>query len=50
MTRDDYTLEKSLEWETLGMRGTCSAGFELKFKGSANRFSRKAMTRFTRRR
>jgi len=35
MTRDDYTLEKSLEWETLGMRGTCSAGFELKFKGSA---------------
>jgi len=35
MTRDDYTLERSLEWETLGMRGTCSAGFELKFKGSA---------------
>jgi acyl-CoA dehydrogenase len=35
ITRDDYTLEKSLEWETLGMRGTCSAGFELKFNGSA---------------
>ena len=35
ITRDDYTLERSLEWETLGMRGTCSAGFELKFKGSA---------------
>ena len=35
MTRDDYTLEKSLEWETLGMRGTCSAGFELKFNGSS---------------
>ena len=35
ITRDNYTLEKSLEWETLGMRGTCSAGFELKFKGSA---------------
>jgi acyl-CoA dehydrogenase len=34
-TRDDYTLEKSLEWETLGMRGTCSAGFELKATGSA---------------
>ena len=34
-TRDDYTLERSLEWETLGMRGTCSAGFELKAKGSA---------------
>ena len=35
MTKDDYTLEKSLEWETLGMRGTCSAGFELKFNGSS---------------
>src|ERR1700731_4685264 len=35
ITKDDYTLERSLEWETLGVRGTCSAGFELKFKGSA---------------
>ncbi len=35
ITRDNYTLEPSLEWETLGMRGTCSAGFELKFRGSA---------------
>jgi acyl-CoA dehydrogenase len=34
-TKDNYTLERSLEWETLGMRGTCSAGFELKAKGSA---------------
>ena len=34
-TRDDYTLERSLEWETLGMRGTCSAGFELRATGSA---------------
>jgi acyl-CoA dehydrogenase len=34
-TRDNYTLERSLEWETLGMRGTCSAGFELKAAGSA---------------
>jgi acyl-CoA dehydrogenase len=33
-TKDDYTLERSLEWETLGMRGTCSAGFELKATGS----------------
>jgi hypothetical protein len=23
-TRDDYTLERSLEWETLGMRGTAA--------------------------
>ena len=35
ITKDDYTLERSLEWETLGMRGTCSAGFELKFNGSS---------------
>ena len=35
ITKDHYTLEKTLEWETLGMRGTCSAGFELKFKGTA---------------
>jgi acyl-CoA dehydrogenase len=36
ITKDDYTLTKSVEWETLGMRGTCSAGFELKFKGSSD--------------
>lgn len=35
ITKDDYSLTRSLEWETLGMRGTCSAGFELKFKGSS---------------
>jgi len=34
LTRDNYTLERSLEWETLGMRGTCSAGFELKASAS----------------
>ncbi len=34
-TRDNYTLQQSLAWETLGMRGTCSAGFELKATGSA---------------
>lgn len=35
MTRNDYTLEPTLTWETLGMRGTCSAGFTLNFKGLA---------------
>jgi acyl-CoA dehydrogenase len=35
ITKDNYTLEPSLAWETLGMRGTCSAGFELKFNGTA---------------
>src|SRR6202171_1791289 len=34
-TKDDYTLERSLEWETLGMRGTCSAGFELNATAAA---------------
>jgi acyl-CoA dehydrogenase len=33
-TKENYTLERSLAWETLGMRGTCSAGFELKAKAS----------------
>ena len=35
ITRDDYTLEPTLAWETLGMRGTCSAGFKLNFRGAA---------------
>ncbi|MBR0953626.1 acyl-CoA dehydrogenase family protein [Bradyrhizobium canariense] len=35
ITREDYTLEPTLAWETLGMRGTCSAGFKLNFKGSS---------------
>ena len=26
----DYTLEATLSWDTLGMRGTCSAGFTLR--------------------
>jgi acyl-CoA dehydrogenase len=37
LTRDDYTLQPTQGWETLGMRGTCSAGFELKVKCHANR-------------
>ena len=35
VTPDNYTLEPTVEWETLGMRGTCSAGFQLKAKGTA---------------
>ena len=27
--KEDYTLEPSLAWDTLGMRGTCSEGFHL---------------------
>jgi acyl-CoA dehydrogenase len=35
-TKDNYTLERCQSWETLGMRGTCSAGFELKATASAD--------------
>ena len=27
--KQDYTLERQIGWEALGMRGTCSAGFRL---------------------
>ena len=33
--KDDYTLEPTLSWDTLGMRGTCSAGFTLRAAGDA---------------
>jgi acyl-CoA dehydrogenase len=35
VTKDNYTLKRIQGWETLGMRGTCSAGFELKIVGPA---------------
>jgi acyl-CoA dehydrogenase len=31
--KDDYSLERTIEWDTLGMRGTCSAGFTLRATG-----------------
>jgi acyl-CoA dehydrogenase len=31
----DYSLERTLTWDTLGMRGTCSAGFTLRAAGDA---------------
>jgi len=37
ITKDDYTLRRSQGWETLGMRGTCSAGFELKVNAPVDR-------------
>lgn len=37
LTKDDYTLTRTLGWETLGMRGTCSTGFELKVDCPADR-------------
>ncbi len=33
--KDQYTLEKTNDWDTLGMRGTCSEGFV--FKGEADK-------------
>ncbi len=32
--KDDYELERIVDWDTLGMRGTCSTGFTLRGEGS----------------
>ncbi|WGD52277.1 acyl-CoA/acyl-ACP dehydrogenase [Bradyrhizobium sp. CB1650] len=37
LAKDDYSLKRTLGWETLGMRGTCSTGFELKVDCPADR-------------
>jgi acyl-CoA dehydrogenase len=34
--KSDFTLERTMSWDTLGMRGTCSAGFTLRAEGSAD--------------
>jgi acyl-CoA dehydrogenase len=34
--KDDYSLESIVEWDALGMRGTCSAGFILRAAGGAD--------------
>jgi acyl-CoA dehydrogenase len=31
--KQDYTLERLVGWDTLGMRGTCSSGFKLRATG-----------------
>ena len=31
--KEDYTLERTQSWDTLGMRGTCSVGFVLRAQG-----------------
>jgi acyl-CoA dehydrogenase len=33
--KDDYSLERIMNWDALGMRGTCSGGFKLIANGSA---------------
>ena len=35
LLREHYELEPALPWDTLGMRGTCSAGFRLRARGAA---------------
>lgn len=37
LTRADYSLKPTLGWETLGMRGTCSTGFEIRVDCPADR-------------
>lgn len=34
--KGDYELEKIKEWDTMGMRGTCSTGFTLRGRGDAD--------------
>jgi acyl-CoA dehydrogenase len=34
--KNDYSLEPVLQWDALGMRGTCSAGFILRASGGAD--------------
>ncbi|WP_316178995.1 MULTISPECIES: acyl-CoA dehydrogenase family protein [unclassified Bradyrhizobium] len=37
LTQDDYTISRTLGWETLGMRGTCSTGFALEVSCPSDR-------------
>jgi acyl-CoA dehydrogenase len=34
--KDDYVLEPIMTWDTMGMRGTCSAGFTLRASGEGD--------------
>ena len=35
IVKDDYRLEHQVDWDTLGMRGTCSSGFRLEAGGTS---------------
>jgi acyl-CoA dehydrogenase len=37
LVKEDYALKRTVGWETLGMRGTCSSGFELKVSCPSDR-------------
>ena len=34
IVKEDYRLEHQVDWDTLGMRGTCSSGFKLEARGA----------------
>jgi acyl-CoA dehydrogenase len=34
--KEDYTLDRLVGWDTLGMRGTCSSGFKLRAAGAGD--------------
>jgi len=34
IVKEDYRLEHQVDWDTLGMRGTCSCGFKLEARGA----------------
>ena len=36
LLKENYALERTLDWDTLGMRGTCSSGFALRASGNSN--------------
>jgi acyl-CoA dehydrogenase len=36
LVKEDYQLERIVDWDALGMRGTCSTGFMLKGAGAVN--------------
>src|SRR5208283_3041865 len=36
LVKEDYRLDPIVNWDTLGMRGTCSSGFMLKATGAAD--------------
>jgi acyl-CoA dehydrogenase len=35
LVKSDYSLEKTAEWDALGMRGTCSASYQLRARGGS---------------
>src|SRR3569832_1632432 len=45
LVKEDYALKRTVGWETLGMRGTCSTSFELKVSCPSDRVFREPYDR-----